>query len=398
MALDSELEQAGYILPTGSSHISEGDDAIRQNASASYEQVRNLRVELKDEINSSATRIKKYIEDRYAQKQDEDETLIQFTGGSLDIGQPENGRIIGVQTHGIGTVAGTDVLPGEVWVFVGFNDYWMPYKAGGGSGASGQNIIARPNISVKNVTENSATIEWPTAAGAVSYEARQDGGVPYAVSSPLVISGLQPASSFTVSVRSVSESGEKSAWAEKKFSTLEPSPVPARWTLGTFGDSANTVISSTKSQDDTVTGNNTSYAKFARSVQYVPANSEFGFFEFTIPSHTNTNFSVALTDYSSTNINQYAIGIQINTDGSLSAKGGVYAGGVKINGGLLSNGKTFRLKKSKDGSVAIQQLQNGNFVNIASLVNGKVGKNLYLAVGGSSAGESYRVESISMAA
>lgn len=315
-----------------------------------------------------------------------------YSGGTLDLGEHTEGKMVGVLVKTPGRIAEQDVLPGEVWVFVSKENSWEPFKAGS-SPATPVEPPTTPTPTTSAISEEGATVSWNSVDRATSYEGRVNGGQIQTVTSPWVVSGLASNSSHTVEVRSVSAAGA-SDWSAVAFKTLAPNPVGLAWSLGTHGDAATMTMSTTTTTNDTITGTATPYGKFARSSKSIPASTPSGFFEVTIPSTTSTNFTVALTDYSSVNVNQFAIGLQVNTNGTLSAKGGTFAGGIAIQGANLSNGTRFRFIKGADGTASIEQFQGSEWVRLTALTTTKGSSALWLAVGGDTS-NNFRVESLS---
>lgn len=320
--------------------------------------------------------------------------LTVYSGGSVNLGEATEGKMLGYLVKTPGTIAGQDVLPGEVWVFVADGQSWTPFQAGAGGG-SGVAVagVSRPAPKTSEVTDTGVTVTWESASGATSYEGRVNGGQAQAVTSPWKVTGLASNSSHTVEVRSVGEAGS-SAWSALVFKTLAPKPVGLPWTITGFGDATTMTLSTTTTTNDTVVGTVVPYGKFARSTKAIPGTTPTGFFEVNIPAATETAFTVALTDYSTNNIGQFAIGLSVQPTGSLNAQGGVFAGGVAIQGASLSKGTRFRFIKGADGTASIEQMQGAEWVRLTSLTTTKGSSSLYLAVGGG-ANATYRVESLS---
>lgn len=295
--------------------------------------------------------------------------LTVHNGGVLDIGTPTEGKILGFYAKGAGVIGGTDVLPGEIWIFVGNGQNWIPFQAGagGGSGASGLN---RPVLRASNTTETSVTVTWGSVSGATSYEGRINGGQISTVISPWNITNLLPSSSNTIDVRSVGDS-EQSAWSTIGVKTL--TPPPASLELGTTD--ASIVISSGSGQNDSTVGTNVPYGKYAHTKKTLLKE---GFAEFEVKP-TSSRFGIALNNgavMAGTN----TIGVYVDPSGAIMLAGGTYAGGVDSKSST-HEGNKLRLGRSNDVCY-IEQYKNGSWVRLgAQAVSGTLSSTKLLVFG-----------------
>lgn len=360
MALDSEVQAAGYALPGGNDDISLGDDAIKKNAHAAYEQVKALEQKLPTVIaartsgllsSDDASRI-------YATKEElGNSTLSDFSGGPLDLGEPTARKMVGYLISGPGTIAGVDVLPGEVWVFVGNGTDWQAYKAGGGAAAS--TALGRPVLSVSGISDTAARVSWAPLASAERYEARLNGGLIQEVTSPWNITGLSMVTDYSVDIRAVA--GESSGpWATATFKTLETPPTPLE--LATNETNGTVQIKTTTGANDTTYSTAATYGKFAFTKKALLST---GFVEFTANTPPGAvRYGVGLNGGSALTGGPERIGVYIETNGQIMLTGGTYAGGVDSKSNI-SAGTRIRLGRSQD-SLYIEQKQAGKWVRLGA--------------------------------
>ncbi|MFJ3030938.1 hypothetical protein ACIP5Z_01750 [Rothia terrae] len=315
------------------------------------------------------------------------QTLQTYSGGTFSLGDPTEGAMVGVLATGTGTIGGQDVLPGDVWVFVGDGSNWKGYLAGGGAGTSVAGV-ARPVLAASSVTSSGVTVSWPPANGATSYEGRVNGGQIQTVTSPWNITGLVASTAQIIEVRSVG-GASNSAWASVSVTTKEKPASAQQWSLA-LADST-FALATTDATNDTVVMTASPYGKFARSVNSIAVGAT-GYFEFTLPTApTGNTLECSLSTYGIGG-SERVIGLSIKTDGTIMRSGGTWAGGVST-GSTLSAGTRFRLYRN-GSTVAIDQYQiaTSSWVRLGEQVDSKGTSPLYLVASGNAV--TGRVESL----
>lgn len=310
--------------------------------------------------------------------------------GDLTLGEAIPGKMIGVLANADGVLAGNRVESGDVWVFVAKRDGWHGYKAGGSGAAApvAPGSPSSPRLSVYSVTQDSASVEWSAINGATSYEGRMDGGPIGTVTSPWKISELSPNSSHMAEVRSVGEAG-MSAWSAVDFKTLAPKPVGLAWHKATipgytFDPSMN--VSTTSSADDTVTGVQVPWGRFAQTTLSMPGD---GFVEFMAHPATNEAYSIRLgTNISRANEQAYIAFTATRLEANIP--GGVGSGFLRTDApGVVEK---YRFVRTPD-STRLDVFENGDWKQLVA--GPRMSGSLILKVTGSGTPTDFKVSSLS---
>lgn len=272
-----------------------------------------------------------------------------YTGGTFDLGYAADGQMVGVLAHSAGSIAGQNVKPGEVWVFIADAGSWMPFKPDTGLPAAHLSTL-----NVDNISESAATVSWNTIPGANFYEGRVNGAEIKQVETPWTISGLASASSQTVEVRSVSDSGA-SPWAITSFRTLSLQVTSLE--LATNATDGSISLFTGAGTNDSATGTNVVRGKTAFTRKTLAGE---GYAEVTFGQST-TRYGVGLNGGGvSTGLG--TIGVIIEIDGKIRLTGGDYAGGVDSKS-TLSAGNRLRIGRTID-SLYVEQLQGNSWVRL----------------------------------
>lgn len=290
------------------------------------------------------------------------DVLNVYNGSEINLGTPTAGSMFGVLAKADGVVAGENVRNGDVLVFVGNGDSWVPFRANAGLG-----FIAIPNAPsalVGNILEGSAVVSWGDVSNAARYEGRVNGGQISIVTSPWQVAGLASSSSHTVEVRSVGEAGA-SAWATVAFKTLAPKPIGLSFHNATipgydFPTDGSLAISTTTSADDTATASEAfNFSNYGARAKGTLAGE--GFIEFTASQPATRQYRSVLVPSAG---GQPVIGIFIQPSGAIYLGGGTYAGGVDSKS-TLAKGNRLRLGRSAD-AYYIEQLQGDTWVRLGA--------------------------------
>lgn len=284
--------------------------------------------------------------------------LSLYTGGSFDLGSASAGRMVGILAQGSGSIAGQDVSPGQVWVFVSDGSTWTGYRAGGGGASAPTSALVRPVLSASQVTARSARVSWPAASGAVSYEGRVAGGMIQEVNSPWDIAGLSMATSYTVEVRAVDQAGQKSAWATVSFKTGEAPAEPLELQTNTTDGSI--TITTTAATNDSTLATGAAWGKYATSKKSLPGA---GYVEFTVTKPASLRYGVGLNG-GGAGTGAGTIGVYINPSGAISMTGGSYAGGVDSKS-TVAAGSRLRLGRTAEARY-IEQKQGSSWVRLGA--------------------------------
>lgn len=309
--------------------------------------------------------------------------------GDLTLGEAIPGKMIGVLANTDGVLAGNRVEPGDVWVFVAKQDGWHGYKAGGSGAAApvAPGSPSPPRLSVHSVTQDSASVEWSAINGATSYEGRMDGGPVETVASPWQISELSPNSSHVAEVRSVGEAGV-SAWSAIAFKTLAPQPVGLAWrkeTVAGYTFDASMNVSTTANTDDTVTGTQVPYGRFAQTALSMPND---GFVEFTAHPATNNAYSIRLGTNSSRMLDQAYVSFA-PTRLEANIPGGAGSGFLRTD--ASGSARRYRFVRTPE-LTRLDVFENGDWTQL--VVGPRMSGSLVLKVAGSGTPTDFKVSSL----
>lgn len=284
--------------------------------------------------------------------------LTVYTGELLELGAMEAGRMVGVLAQAPGSIAGYDVAPGQVWVFVCDGSAWTGYLAGGGSGGSGgggQVAGARPAPKASQVSDRTARITWPEVTGATGYELRVNSAAADTVTSPHDLAGLSPDSNVMVEVRAILPAGP-TAWGQASFRTSS-APMESLALRQVGASAADTItLFATEAENDSARGKNVQWGGHAQTVKRLPGN---GNVEFTLPRAATGSTRALLTE----GRGQGFIGVNWTADGTLTRQGGKYAGGVPAP--EANSSTRFRLGRNDD-EWFLDQKQGNSWVRIGS--------------------------------
>lgn len=277
-----------------------------------------------------------------------------YSGGAFDLGHAADGQMVGVLSHSAGSIAGQEVKPGEIWVFIADNGSWRPFKPAIGLPAA--HFSAPSHLNIDNVSESAATVSWGAVPGANFYEGRINGGEIQRVETPWNISGLLNASTQTVEVRSV-HAGGTSSWATGSFQTLSPQITSLE--LATNATDSSISIFTGTGANDSATGTNVVRGRTAFTKKTLTGE---GYAEITL-SRSTTRYGVGLNGGGvSTGVG--TIGVIIETDGKIRLTGGDYAGGFDSKSTVLA-GTRLRIGRT-NSSLYVEQLQGSSWVRLGS--------------------------------
>lgn len=179
--------------------------------------------------------------------------LTVYSGGSVNLGEATAGKMLGYLVKTPGTIAGQDILPGEVWVFVADGESWTPFQAGAGGGGGAVPVnpadSAPPVAGTLTSTSTADTTAKVIVTGASDetglaqrpYSFRFNGGdwSAWVASQAYTFTGLPPASSVTLQHRVQDVGGNITEGAPITVQTTAlATPAVATWRYSSFDNAS----------------------------------------------------------------------------------------------------------------------------------------------------------------